>query len=91
MGQRQWQNVEPMPAARRPVLVAAAAVTTSATLRGWRVAICGCFRGVRVVVVTDEAGNSKLGFDYPDGPVKPRPKAAEAAPRQSQAAVLGTA
>jgi ATP-dependent Clp protease ATP-binding subunit ClpA len=27
---------------------------------------------VRVVVVTDEAGNSKLSFDYPDGPVKPR-------------------
>ena len=27
---------------------------------------------VRVVVVTDEAGNSKLGFEYPDGPVKPR-------------------
>jgi hypothetical protein len=26
---------------------------------------------VRVVVVTDEAGNSKLGFEYPDGPVKP--------------------
>jgi ATP-dependent Clp protease ATP-binding subunit ClpA len=27
---------------------------------------------VRVIVITDEAGNSKLGFDYPDGPVKPR-------------------
>src|SRR6266571_5048593 len=27
---------------------------------------------VRVGVVTDEAGNSKLGFEYPDGPVKPR-------------------
>src|ERR1700733_4688997 len=27
---------------------------------------------VRVIVVTDEAGNSKLSFDYPDGPVKPR-------------------
>jgi ATP-dependent Clp protease ATP-binding subunit ClpA len=27
---------------------------------------------VRVLVNTDEAGNSKLGFDYPDGPVKPR-------------------
>jgi ATP-dependent Clp protease ATP-binding subunit ClpA len=27
---------------------------------------------VRVVVFTDEAGNSKLGFDYPDGPVTPR-------------------
>src|SRR6516165_2686620 len=26
----------------------------------------------RVIVVTDEAGNSKLGFDYPDGPVTPR-------------------
>ena len=29
---------------------------------------------VRVVVVTDEAGNSKLGFEYPDGPIKPRPE-----------------
>jgi ATP-dependent Clp protease ATP-binding subunit ClpA len=29
---------------------------------------------VRVVVVTDEAGNSKLNFEYPDGPVKPRPE-----------------
>ena len=29
---------------------------------------------VRVIVVTDEAGNSKLGFDYPDVPVKPRPE-----------------
>src|ERR1700688_443432 len=27
---------------------------------------------VRVVVVTDEAGNSKLSFEYPDGPVTPR-------------------
>jgi ATP-dependent Clp protease ATP-binding subunit ClpA len=27
---------------------------------------------VRVVVVTDEGANSKLSFDYPDGPVKPR-------------------
>jgi ATP-dependent Clp protease ATP-binding subunit ClpA len=27
---------------------------------------------VRVMVVTDESGNSKLGFDYPDGPVTPR-------------------
>jgi ATP-dependent Clp protease ATP-binding subunit ClpA len=27
---------------------------------------------VRVSVVTDEAGNSQLGFDYPDGPVTPR-------------------
>ena len=27
---------------------------------------------VRVVVITDEAGNSKLGFEYPEGPVKPR-------------------
>jgi ATP-dependent Clp protease ATP-binding subunit ClpA len=27
---------------------------------------------VRVIVVTDEAGNSKLSFDYPDGPVTPR-------------------
>src|SRR5881275_1739486 len=29
---------------------------------------------VCVIVVTDEAGNSKLNFDYPDGPVKPRPE-----------------
>jgi len=27
---------------------------------------------VRVIVVTDEAGNSKLSFDYPEGPVTPR-------------------
>src|ERR1700720_4798039 len=27
---------------------------------------------VRVVVVTDESGNSKLSFEYPDGPVTPR-------------------
>jgi ATP-dependent Clp protease ATP-binding subunit ClpA len=27
---------------------------------------------VRVIVVTDEAGNSKLSFDYPEGPVSPR-------------------
>jgi ATP-dependent Clp protease ATP-binding subunit ClpA len=29
---------------------------------------------VRVVVVKDETGNSKLNFEYPDGPVKPRPE-----------------
>jgi ATP-dependent Clp protease ATP-binding subunit ClpA len=29
---------------------------------------------VRVIVATDEAGNGKLDFDYPDGPVKPRPE-----------------
>ncbi|MFZ3307800.1 MAG: ATP-dependent Clp protease ATP-binding subunit ClpA, partial [Xanthobacteraceae bacterium] len=29
---------------------------------------------VRVVVITDESGNSKLAFEYPDGPVKPRPE-----------------
>jgi len=29
---------------------------------------------VRVVVQTDEAGNANLGFEYPDGPVKPRPE-----------------
>jgi ATP-dependent Clp protease ATP-binding subunit ClpA len=29
---------------------------------------------VRVVVQTDEAGNAKLGFEYPDGPIKPRPE-----------------
>src|SRR5262249_28838989 len=47
---------------------------------------------VRVIVVTDEAGNSKLGFDYPDGPVKPRPeKPAEPPPHQSQAALLAEA
>ena len=27
---------------------------------------------VLVTVVTDEAGNSNLGFEYPDGPVTPR-------------------
>ncbi len=27
---------------------------------------------VRVALVTDEAGNSKLGFEYPEGPVTPR-------------------
>ena len=27
---------------------------------------------VRVIVVTDETGNSKLGFEYLDGPVSPR-------------------
>jgi len=27
---------------------------------------------VRVIVVTDESGNSSLSFDYPDGPVTPR-------------------
>src|ERR1700739_686008 len=29
---------------------------------------------VRVVVFHDEAGHSKLGFEYPDGPVQPRPE-----------------
>jgi ATP-dependent Clp protease ATP-binding subunit ClpA len=30
---------------------------------------------VRVVLVADEeAGGDKLGFDYPDGPVTPRPE-----------------
>jgi ATP-dependent Clp protease ATP-binding subunit ClpA len=29
---------------------------------------------VRVSVITDEAGNSKLGFDYPEGRVTPRPE-----------------
>jgi ATP-dependent Clp protease ATP-binding subunit ClpA len=29
---------------------------------------------VRVVVITDENGNSKLSFEYPDGPVLPRPE-----------------
>jgi ATP-dependent Clp protease ATP-binding subunit ClpA len=27
---------------------------------------------VRVIVITYEVGNSKLSFDYPDRPVKPR-------------------
>jgi ATP-dependent Clp protease ATP-binding subunit ClpA len=27
---------------------------------------------VRVIVITDEDGNSKLSFEYPDGPVTPR-------------------
>jgi ATP-dependent Clp protease ATP-binding subunit ClpA len=29
---------------------------------------------VRVVVTTDENGKSQLGFEYPDGPVTPRPE-----------------
>jgi ATP-dependent Clp protease ATP-binding subunit ClpA len=29
---------------------------------------------VRVTVVKDESGEEKLGFDYPDGPVTPRPE-----------------
>jgi len=29
---------------------------------------------VRVIVVTEENGNTKLGFEYPDGPVTPRPE-----------------
>jgi ATP-dependent Clp protease ATP-binding subunit ClpA len=29
---------------------------------------------VRVTVVTDEAGKQKLGFDYPEGPVAPKPE-----------------
>jgi ATP-dependent Clp protease ATP-binding subunit ClpA len=29
---------------------------------------------VRVVVITDENGHSKLGFEYPEGPVTPRPE-----------------
>ncbi len=27
---------------------------------------------VRVIVITEEGADSKLGFDYPDGPVTPR-------------------
>ena len=29
---------------------------------------------VRVVLTTDEAGKNMLGFEYPDGPVTPRPE-----------------
>jgi len=29
---------------------------------------------VRVVVTTDENGRAKLGFEYPDGPITPRPE-----------------
>jgi ATP-dependent Clp protease ATP-binding subunit ClpA len=29
---------------------------------------------VRVILVTDEAGNSKLAFEYPEGPIMPRPE-----------------
>jgi ATP-dependent Clp protease ATP-binding subunit ClpA len=29
---------------------------------------------VRVVVITDENGHAKLGFEYPEGPVTPRPE-----------------
>jgi ATP-dependent Clp protease ATP-binding subunit ClpA len=47
------------------------------TERRQRFVLFGCLKTgghVRVIVVTDEADNSKLGFDYPDGPVKPRPE-----------------
>ena len=29
---------------------------------------------VRVVVVKDEAGRDKLGFEYPEGPITPKPE-----------------
>jgi ATP-dependent Clp protease ATP-binding subunit ClpA len=29
---------------------------------------------VRVTVATDDAGKQKLGFDYPEGPVAPKPE-----------------
>jgi ATP-dependent Clp protease ATP-binding subunit ClpA len=29
---------------------------------------------VRVILITDEAGNSKLAFEYPEGPIMPRPE-----------------
>jgi ATP-dependent Clp protease ATP-binding subunit ClpA len=29
---------------------------------------------VRVILLTDENGESKLGFDYPEGPITPRPE-----------------
>jgi ATP-dependent Clp protease ATP-binding subunit ClpA len=29
---------------------------------------------VRVAVIQDEQGKSKLGFEYPDGPVTPKPE-----------------
>ena len=44
---------------------------------------------VRVVVVTDEGGKSKLSFEYPDGPVKrrqeklPEPRRAKAKRRST--------
>ena len=43
---------------------------------------------VRVVVVIDEAGNSKLSFDYPDGPEKPRQEKLPEPRRLSEAPVL---
>src|SRR3974390_1089078 len=39
---------------------------------------------VRGMVATAEAGNGKLSFDYPDGPVKPRPEKLPE-PRRSKA------
>ena len=36
---------------------------------------------VRVIVITKESGETKLGFDYPDGPVTPRADKHAAAPR----------
>ena len=36
---------------------------------------------VRVIVVKDEAGEDKLGFEYLDGPVTPKPEKLPAQPR----------
>ncbi|GLK84230.1 ATP-dependent Clp protease ATP-binding subunit ClpA [Ancylobacter defluvii] len=46
---------------------------------------------VRVIVVTDEAGESTLGFEFPEGPVTPKPEKieppkAKRAPRRKPAA-----
>src|SRR5215210_6220221 len=37
---------------------------------------------VRVTVVKDESGDDKLGFDYPDGPVTPKPEKIPAKPKR---------
>ena len=52
------------------------------------VTLLGMRFNARVVVVTDESGNSKLSFDYPDGPVTPR---AEKLPEPRRAKAINEA
>jgi ATP-dependent Clp protease ATP-binding subunit ClpA len=40
---------------------------------------------VRVVVVKDDTGKDKLGFDYVEGPVTPKPEKIPAAPKPKRA------
>jgi ATP-dependent Clp protease ATP-binding subunit ClpA len=46
---------------------------------------------VRVVVVTGENGATELGFEFPDGPVTPKPEKIEPAPRKAPRRKAGTA